>query len=191
MLATLFPEVPEGRLLLIWANKISTWCRSLDEAHEWATAFDKMKQDVYFGVGLVDEAALDARVPKLGDRRHIRGRVEELSGQVMSVAAAAQQLDAGASEIQEALSRDQFEKTGEIAERRLGMSSLELHGAHEVGQYMPKAMAAIGTEMHRAASRFAVATIDAAVAGDVKPALAALSDVTRQCLACHSGFRVQ
>ena len=47
------------------------------------------------------------------------------------------------------------------------------------------------TEMHRAASRFAVATIDAAVAGDVKPALAALSDVTRQCLACHSGFRVQ
>ena len=40
-------------------------------------------------------------------------------------------------------------------------------------------------------SRFAVATIDAAVAGDVKPALAALSDVTRQCLACHSGFRVQ
>ena len=95
------------------------------------------------------------------------------------------------SEIQEALSREQFEKAGEIAERRLGMSSLELHGAHEVGQYMPKAMATIGTEMHRAASRFAVATIDAAVAGDVKPALAALSDVTRQCLACHSGFRVQ
>lgn len=94
-------------------------------------------------------------------------------------------------EIQEALSREQFEKAGEIAERRLGMSSLELHGAHEVGQYMPKAMASIGTEMHRAASRFAVATIDAAVAGDVKPALAALSDVTRQCLACHSGFRVQ
>ena len=95
------------------------------------------------------------------------------------------------SEIQEALSREQFEKAGEIAERRLGMSSLELHGAHEVGQYMPKAMATIGTEMHRAASRFAVAAIDAAVAGDVKPALAALSDVTRQCLACHSGFRVQ
>ncbi len=94
-------------------------------------------------------------------------------------------------EIQEALSREQFEKAGEISERRLGMSSLELHGAHEVGQYMPKAMAAIGTEMHRAASRFAVAASDAAVAGDVKPALAALSDVIRRCLACHSGFRVQ
>lgn len=63
-------------------------------------------------------------------------------------------------------------------------------GAHELGRYMPKAMAAIGTEMHRTASRFAEATSDAAVAGDVKPALAALSEVTRQCVACHSGFRV-
>lgn len=95
------------------------------------------------------------------------------------------------SEIQEALAREQFENAGEIAERRLGMSSLELHGAHKVGQYMPSAMAAIGIEMHHAASRFAVSASDAAVAGDVKPALAALSDVTRQCVACHSGFRVQ
>ena len=95
------------------------------------------------------------------------------------------------SEIQDALAREQFEKAGEIAEQRLGMTSLELHGAHEVGQYMPKAMATIGTEMHHAASRFAVAANDAAVADDVKPALAALSDVTRLCVACHSGFRVE
>lgn len=95
------------------------------------------------------------------------------------------------SEIQDALAREQFEKAGEIAEQRLGMTSLQLHGAQEVGQYMPKAMAAIGTDMHHAASRFAVAANDAAVADDVKPALAALSDVTRQCVACHSSFRVQ
>ncbi len=95
------------------------------------------------------------------------------------------------SEIQQALALEQFDQAGEIAEQRLGMSSLGLHGAHEVGQYMPTAMAAIGTRMHQAASRFAVAANDAAVAGDVKPALAALSDVTRQCVACHSGFRVQ
>jgi cytochrome c556 len=68
---------------------------------------------------------------------------------------------------------------------------MELHGTHEVGQYMPKAMAAIGTKMHHSASRFAVAASDAAVADDVKPALAALSDVVRQCVACHSGFRLQ
>lgn len=95
------------------------------------------------------------------------------------------------SEIQDALAEEQYEKAGEIAEQRLGMTSMELHGAHQVGQYMPKEMAAIGTEMHRSASRFAVAANDAAVAGDVKPALAALSDVVRQCVACHSGFRVQ
>ena len=95
------------------------------------------------------------------------------------------------SEIQEALAREQFEKAGEIAEQRLGMTSLKLHGAHEVGQYMPKEMAAIGTEMHHAASRFAVVANDSAVVDDVRPALAALSDVTRQCVACHSGFRVQ
>lgn len=93
--------------------------------------------------------------------------------------------------IQAALAEERFEQAGDIAERRLGMTSLELHGAHEVGQYMPEEMAAIGTRMHKAASRFALAANDAAVAGDVKPALAALADVTRQCVACHAGFRVQ
>lgn len=95
------------------------------------------------------------------------------------------------SEIQEALAREQFVNAGKIAEQRLGMSSLALHGAHEVGKFMPEKMAAIGTEMHHAASRFAVIANNAAVEGDVKPALSALSDVTRQCVACHSGFRMQ
>jgi hypothetical protein len=94
-------------------------------------------------------------------------------------------------QIQQALGDGQYEQAGEIAENRLGMTSLELHGAHEVGQYMPQAMAAIGTRMHKAASRFALAANDAAVAGDVKPALTALAGVTRQCVACHTGFRVQ
>ncbi len=93
--------------------------------------------------------------------------------------------------ILDALGSGKFERAGEIAEQRLGMSSLELHGAHEVGQYMPKEMATIGTGMHHAASRFAVAANDAAVSGDVKPALTALSNVTRQCVACHNGFRLQ
>ncbi|MCB1761114.1 MAG: hypothetical protein KDI68_15190 [Gammaproteobacteria bacterium] len=95
------------------------------------------------------------------------------------------------SEIQDALAGELYERAAEIAEQRLGMSSMALHGAHEVGQYMPKAMAAIGTEMHRSASRFAVAANDAAAADDIKPALAALSSVIRQCVACHNGFRVQ
>lgn len=94
-------------------------------------------------------------------------------------------------EIQAALADGRFDQAGEIAEQRLGMSSLKLHGAHEVAQYMPRAMQDMGTEMHRAASRFAVVAGDAAVSGDVKPALAALSRVTQSCVACHASFRLQ
>lgn len=94
-------------------------------------------------------------------------------------------------EIQFALSKEEFDKAGHIAEKRLGMSSLQLHGAHELAPYMPEAMKSIGTEMHRAASRLASATGDASVTGDVKPVLEAMSKVTQQCIACHSAYRVQ
>lgn len=94
-------------------------------------------------------------------------------------------------EIQAALAMGEFDRASEIAEQRLGMTSLKLHGAHEVAQYMPRAMQDMGTEMHRAASRFAVIAGDAAVSGDVKPALAALSRVTQSCVACHASFRLQ
>jgi len=94
-------------------------------------------------------------------------------------------------EIQAALADGRSDQAGEIAEQRLGMTSLKLHGAHEVAQSMPKAMRDMGTEMHRAASRFAVVANDAAVSGDVKPALAALSKVTQSCVARHASFRLQ
>ena len=95
------------------------------------------------------------------------------------------------SEIQDALSNEEFDKAGEIAEQRLGMTSLKLHGAAESSKYMPEGMQAAGTEMHHAASRFAIAASDAHVSGDVKPALAALTKVTQACVACHSGYRLQ
>lgn len=94
-------------------------------------------------------------------------------------------------EIQGALAKQEYDRAGDIAEQRLGMSSLTLHGAHEVAQYMPKGMQDAGTAMHRDASRFAIAAKDAGATGDVKPALAALSSVMAQCVACHSGYRVK
>lgn len=94
-------------------------------------------------------------------------------------------------EIQEALAKQEYDKAAEIAEHRLGMSSLDLHGAHDVANYMPKGMQAAGTAMHRNASRFAVAAKDAGATGDVRPALAALAATTAQCVACHAGYRVQ
>ncbi len=94
-------------------------------------------------------------------------------------------------EIQEALAQQDYDRAGDIAEHRLGMSSLALHGAHEVARYMPKGMQDAGTALHRNASRFAVAAKDAGATGDVKPALAALAATTAQCVACHAGYRVQ
>ena len=93
-------------------------------------------------------------------------------------------------EIDDALSRSEFDKASRVAEERLGMSSLELHGAAHLAPYMPQPMQDIGTAMHRAASRFAVAAQDASVGNDVRPALAALSAVMQQCVACHAAYRL-
>lgn len=94
------------------------------------------------------------------------------------------------SRIQEYLSRHEFDKAGELAEQRLGMSSFGLHGAHEVAPYMPKGMQDAGTAMHHAASRFAIATKEAAIGDDVARAISALSEVTQACVACHAAYRL-
>lgn len=94
-------------------------------------------------------------------------------------------------QIQDALARQEYDQAGDISEQRLGMTAMRLHGAHEMAKYMPEGMQNIGTQMHRAASRFALAAKDAAASGDVKPALEAMARVTQQCVACHSSYRVQ
>lgn len=94
-------------------------------------------------------------------------------------------------EIDVALSKNDFESAATVAEQRLGMSSLETHGAAHMAPFMPQAMQEIGTRMHRAASRFAIEAQSAGVSNDVRPALGALGDVMQQCVACHSTFRLQ
>jgi hypothetical protein len=93
-------------------------------------------------------------------------------------------------EIDVALSQNAFEKAASIAEQRLGMSSLELHGAAHIAPFMPQGMQDIGTQMHRAASRFAIDAQTASVSNDVRPALAALGAVMQQCVACHAAYRL-
>jgi hypothetical protein len=93
--------------------------------------------------------------------------------------------------IQEALSRGAFDDASELAEQQLGMSSLQLHGAHEVARYMPQGMQQAGTAMHRSASQFAVVAKDASVTGDLKPALASLAKLNQACVACHAAYRLQ
>ncbi len=71
-------------------------------------------------------------------------------------------------ELQEAPAGGQFDKAGGLAEQRLGMCSLDLHGAHELERYMPKDMREAGAAIHHAASRFAIVAKDALVTGALK-----------------------
>lgn len=94
-------------------------------------------------------------------------------------------------EIQAALAKGKFDQAADIAERRIGMSSLQSHGASRMAPYMPKAMQDIGTAMHRAASRFARTAQEAAVNSDLARALGALAELTQQCIACHANFTIK
>jgi len=93
-------------------------------------------------------------------------------------------------EINVALSRNEFDRAASIAEQRLGISSLGLHGASHIAPFMPQGMQDIGTRMHRAASRFAVEAENASASNDVRPALGALGTVMQECVACHEAYRL-
>ena len=88
------------------------------------------------------------------------------------------------------LANQQYDEAAEVAEARLGMSSLDSHGASHMAQFMPRGMQEIGTAMHRAASRFSIAAQEAELEGGLNRAFASLSEVMKQCVACHSSYRV-
>lgn len=94
-------------------------------------------------------------------------------------------------EIQTALGKGDFDRAADIAEQRIGMSSLQTHGASHMAPYMPKDMQEIGTAMHHAASRFARTAQETAVTNDMPRALSALAELTQQCTACHAGYRLR
>jgi cytochrome c556 len=106
-------------------------------------------------------------------------------------------------EIVAALSSGDSAKAAEIAETRLGLDSPDAaacnpnHGADApamaamMAEHMPEEMRNLGFAMHAAASTFAREAAKAQQSNDVKPALAALSQVTQSCAACHSAYRLQ
>ncbi len=95
------------------------------------------------------------------------------------------------NEIQTLLSAGKYEAAADVAEKRIGMSSLEAHGASHMAGFMPKGMQDTGTAMHQAASRFAVTAQEAGVTRDLPRAIGALSQITTQCVACHAGYRLK
>ncbi len=94
------------------------------------------------------------------------------------------------AQIQQALGRGAYDQAADIAEQRIGMSSLAAHGAAHMAPLMPQPMQDIGTQMHRAASRFARVAQESAVDGNPGRALESLAEVTQQCVACHAGYRI-
>ena len=91
------------------------------------------------------------------------------------------------NEILMSMANDELDQAAELAEYRLGMSALEVHGASHRAKFMPEGMRHAGSSMHRAASRFALI----AEQGEPLPAYAALSKITSACVACHSGYRIR
>jgi len=93
---------------------------------------------------------------------------------------------AALNEILTHASRERWEQAAEIAEQRLGMSSLDDHAAEHMGRFMPEDMARIGLSMHRAATAFALSAEE----GDTEAAWKDLAGVTAACVSCHAAYRV-
>jgi hypothetical protein len=92
------------------------------------------------------------------------------------------------------VANNKFDEAAKIAEQRLGMSSLSLHGAAHLAPYLPKPMQDIGTSMHHAASRLVIVLQDASISPTVdamRDINRALHEVTTACEACHSAYRVR
>ncbi len=88
------------------------------------------------------------------------------------------------------LAEGRYAEAADTAEERLGMSAMQAHGGEHMAPYMPEGMRAVGSAMHRAASRLAIAARDTEVSGNLAGAFAGLAQVMQQCVACHSAYRV-
>jgi hypothetical protein len=94
---------------------------------------------------------------------------------------------AALDEILAALNDEDYGAAARVAEFRLGMSSLDSHGASHMARVMPAPMREMGTDMHRTASRLALTAEE----GDRLQAFRALQAVTETCVTCHAAYRIR
>lgn len=98
---------------------------------------------------------------------------------------------AALNEILSLLAADQLKEAAEVAETRLGVSTMGRHRNKPFearpGPNMPPAMHGIGIDGHRAASAFAAA----AKSGDRAKAMSLLPALTGTCVACHYSYRIR
>ena len=92
--------------------------------------------------------------------------------------------------IQQHLALEEYEKATAAAENQLGMSSLNSHGTSHMARFMPTAMQQIGTQMHKAASRFVTFVQEGGLEGSTPKIADSLAGVMQQCVAGHSSYQV-
>lgn len=93
-----------------------------------------------------------------------------------------------------ALAKGDAKMAAEEAETRIGMSSLDAHGAAHMAPFMPEPMRQMGTAMHRAASRFRIVAENAELETPTtaqRSVHGALSEILATCNACHAAFRLR
>ena len=87
-----------------------------------------------------------------------------------------------------------YDAAAKLAEQRLGMSSLGLHGAAHMAPFMPQPMQDSGTSMHHAASRLVIVLQDASVSpslDSMRDVSRAIHEVTATCTSCHASYRIR
>ena len=97
-------------------------------------------------------------------------------------------------EIIGAVEAGEYEKAEEVAESRLGWSSLVRLGDQEVADHWAKPMQLMADEMYRSASNFVIVAQNASVEESkesYKTVIQALGKMTSACRNCHEAFRVR
>lgn len=87
------------------------------------------------------------------------------------------------------LAENNLDAAADVAESRMGKSSMGKHRATGMGpgRFMPLEMRKIAWGMHESATAFS----QIAKEGDLKAAYTALQNVTASCVACHYSYRTR
>ena len=94
----------------------------------------------------------------------------------------------------QAVKSGEYDKAQEVAESRLGWSSLVRRGDQEVANHWAKPMQKMADQMYRSASDFAHVAQNASVEDSkesYQKVLSALGDITAACRGCHASYRVR
>jgi sulfite reductase alpha subunit-like flavoprotein len=89
---------------------------------------------------------------------------------------------------------DKYDKAADIAESRLGWSSLVRRGDQDVTKHWAAPMQKMADSMYRAASNFVIVAQDASVEEtkeSYKKVIGSIQKITTACRGCHGVFRVR